>query len=1085
MYKKTALVMLVCAFFIRFGMAQTTGTISGFVKDTSGAVVPGAMVAAKNVETGISRSAITDEQGRYQFPNLSVGEYEVQVSLSGFQTDVRRGVELTVGRQAVVNFALQVGQIAQTVEVTGEAPVVETTNGTITGLVDQNTIRDLPLNGRSFTEMLTLQIGTVFGRQDAGATGGGALGGGPKVSVSGARPGQNSYLLDGTDMNDSRSAAPGGAAGLTLGVETVREFRVLTNAYSAEYGRSSGGVLTAVTKSGTNDLHGTLFEFLRNSKLDANTWDSTARGNGVKAPFKRNQFGLTLGGPIKQNQTFFFGSYEGLVDRLGGNNTINVPTARAKQGFMPQNGTIGAPEVPVPGGIRPAVKPWLALYPDPNGPILDYGNGTGQYSYVTSQPTDENYFSGRIDHRFSSNHSIFGRYTIDDSDRVSPTRPLPDRQHYTARNQYLTVAFDSIFSPTTLNTARFGMNRSNSLQHQVFDSSFDQNTMTFVPGQPFGLGGALTVAGNAPIALIGNVRLPAGTLYRLFEGSDDVTLIRGSHTLKTGMIYKKISDLETAVANEAGSYSFNTTGLWDFLQGNPTQFQLGWPPLHASRDWRQDFWGLYLQDDFKWRPNLTLNLGVREEFMTSPNEAKGQCANVTDVMQSVPTVGCPFFKTSKNNWAPRVGFAWDTKNNSKFVLRGGFGMFYDQPFPTYWRALARDAPPYALNVIITPQSTPSMAFGNSANYLNFNQPPPPQAPLEIRSYKPTGTSYLMQYNLNIQSEIRPGTGVMVGYVGSQGRKLPITRSVDTLAWQILPDGRRQFSSDLNSILNPTWSSDLEASTVGNSSYSAMVFTVNQSFRGGLRAQASYTYAKLMSVDDTVFGADFGGGDSTQGVMDAYNVRRDWGPATYGLRHNLVVNYSYALPIKSEGWKRRLIEGWELSGITARQSGVPFSATTAFRPDNPNAVWRPGQLRPDLIPGMSNNPISGVTAGCTVGTAAVPAGLKLGTPDLYFDPCAFSNPQRGFYGNLGRNTLTGPGLFNVDFSLQKNTAITEKTRLQFRAEFFNILNHPNFSTPSAGIFDTRGNLFPAVLKRQQITTTVTRPRQIQLALKLVF
>ena len=455
----------------------------------------------------------------------------MEASLSGFQTEVRSGIGLTVAQEAVVNFTLQVGQVAQTVEITGEAPLVETTNAAITGLVDQQTIRNLPLNGRSFDQLLQLQVGAVNARNNQGTTG---LGGGTKISISGARPHANSWLLDGTDISDPRGGVPGGAGNLSLGVDTVREFRVLTNSYSAEYGRASGGVITAVTRSGTNDLHGTAFEFLRNATLDAAKWEATARGTGVKPPFKRNQFGFTLGGPIQKNRTFFFGSYEGLRDRLGITKGTNVPTALSHQGIIPNNGRIGAPLVNV--GVAPGVKPWLDLFPLPNGPIFDRGDGTGEFSYTASQPTNENYFTIKLDHSISSKHSIFGRYTRDYSDRVIP-RDLPfDSDPNTNQNQYLTVQLDSTLSPSTLNAFRFGMNKSHAREAEKTD--LPSGLQSFVPGVPFGFGGQLSVAG---LATIGSYDNPRGTDYSLFEWSDDVTLIRGAHSLKTGSILDRKS----------------------------------------------------------------------------------------------------------------------------------------------------------------------------------------------------------------------------------------------------------------------------------------------------------------------------------------------------------------------------------------------------------------------------------------------------------------------------------------------------------------------------------------------------------------
>ena len=1129
MGKRLGIAVLVCVFSIQLGLAQTSGTISGVVRDSTGGVVPGASVIVQNVETGSTRNLETDAEGRYLAANMSPGRYQVEASVAGFQTEVHSGIGLSVGQEAVVNFTLRVGQVAERVEVTGEAPIVETTNATISGLATEAQIRDLPLNGRSFTDLVLLQTGTVLGRMDGGQEVGGseALGGGAKISISGARPGQNAYLLDGTDINDSRNAAPAGASSLQLGVDAVREFRLLTNAYSAEYGRNSGGVMTAITKSGTNDFHGTAFEFLRNDNLDAARWEDnafcnpdSAAVNKCRPPFVRNQFGGTIGGPIRQNQTFFFGAIEFLRDRIGTSDVLEVPSARAKAGFMPEFGIKGNDEVPIPGGIFPLSQKWLAFYPDPNGE--DFGDGSGEHRFSASRSTDQEFLQGRIDHRFSQDHSIFGRLTFDDTERASPVTPLPNSQTLNGRNIYLTVQFDSVISPTTLNTFRFGYNRTRNREVMNYIDGFPLDELSFTD-VPFNLGGQLDID---DISVIGTSRVPRGNLYRLIEGSDDVTLIRGAHTLKAGFIFKTIKTFEETWKAAAGNMDFEgeldpasdgeSSALWDFMLGLPSEMELAWEGRSENREWNMKLFGLYLQDDFKWKPNFTFNLGVRWEFMTSPTETDGQCANITRVDQVLPfsiddptnvgpnalpgaplgRLGCPFFDTFKNNIAPRFGFAWDTRSDQKLVVRGGFGLFYDQPLPPFWRAAGRCCPPFSIEAVIEPPSSGGpLVFAKAGTFLDFSKPP--TSAVDVRTMDYTGTAYAMQYNFNIQSQIRAGTAVTLGFSGSQGRKLTITRQLNVMPREIR-DGQvfttqvRSFTTDL--LINPFSSDMLMGGTVGSSNYNAFVASLNQRFGGGLRTQLSYTYSKTMSHGDTVFGADFGGGDGTTGTLDGYEIGRDWGEATYSLRHVLSVNYTYDLPFQGEGAVGALFGGWQIGGILSRQSGVPFSVTTAFRSDHSRASPRLGQARPNLI-GTSTNPTSGTFAGCADrdkdpfnnSTTNGKVGIELGGPDLYFDPCAFELPERGFFGNMGRNTLIGPGITTFDFSLIKNTSIREGTNLQFRAEFFNLGNNANFANPAGRrggqqIFDSRANDRSGAAR---ITRTVTSSRQIQFGLKLIF
>ena len=1081
MYRKGAVVVAICLLFSCLGIAQTGGTISGSASDATGALIPGASVTVRNVDTGLTRELVSDEQGRYSAPNLPVGSYEVQISLPGFRTEIRKGIELSVGQQLVLNVTLQVGQVAETVEVTGEAAAaVETTNATVSSLVNQDTIRDMPLNGRSFTDLIPLQVGTVLARNNTTTS---ALGGGAKISVTGSRPLTNNFLLDGTDIVDPRGTVPGGATGGSLGVDTVREFRVLTNGYSAEYGRASGGVFTAITRSGTNQLHGPLFEFLRNDALDAAKWEDNKFGR-QKPPFKRNQFGGTVGGPIVKNKTFFFGGYEGLRDRLGTTTTSYVPNALAHQGILPAGGAVGATlgcpyqtisTSPLTCAIAPGVKQWLDIYPLPNG--RDLGNGTGEYNFQKSQPTDEDYYTLKLDHTFSSKQSIFGRYTYDTSE-VLTSGALPILSSpITAKEQYLTIQEDSVFSATTLNTVRFGLVKSNPLE--LYNADIPKS-MTFVPGQPFsGNGGQLSVNG---LATIGNYLDPRGQKYTNIEGSDDITFVRGAHSLKVGAIFKRMLDLQTAVTAGGGRYDING-GLSDMLAGKSSTLTLQWPTTSSNRDWRQSLFGAYIQDDYKVRRNLTLNLGVREEFVTSPTEIEGRCANLPDISKNTTTVGCPLFKTFKNNWAPRVGLAWDTMNDAKLVVRTGFGVFFDQPLPTYWQVPGRGVPPYVFQSTLTNAPFPNAAFG-----IDFSQSPS-LIKVGLRGFNYTNTPYVMQYNLNIQSQLSNNTALTLGYLGSQSRHLIITTQQNINQWVILPDGRKCYPSNTPGtpcpgpqpgVFNPTWGNTSILSTGGSANYNAVVASLTQTLRRGLRVQGGYTFGKTISEADTVFGADFSS-DASGGLTDPYNKRYDRGLAGYNLKHSFNVNYTYDFPFKASGVAGKLIGGWQMSGIIKSQSGIPFGVSTAAVPGDGLAVGGFGgspTYRPDLIPGNSNNPTSGKSIGCST----VAAGTPVSTPALYYDPCVFSNPAFGLYGTTGRHTLIGPKYNTVGFSLLKTTAIHEGQSLQFRAEFFNIVNHANFSNPSAGVFDSRGNRVPTA---GQITGTTGTARQIQFGFKLVF
>ena len=466
--------MVLCSLVLSGAMARgqvTTGTISGAVRDQSGAVLPGAGVTIRNVETGITRRIAADEQGRYRVPQLPLGNYEVEAEASGFSTEVRQGITLTIGREAVVDFSLNVGQVAERVVVEGEAPLVQTTTSEMGALVDNKKIRDLPLNGRSFEQLALLQPGVVV---YAVASRELQFGSGVKFSVSGSRAYSNLFLLDGTDINDQADFTPGSAAGVVLGVETLREFSVLTNTYSAEYGRKAGGIINAVTKSGGNEIHGNAFYFHRNDNFDARNFFNTV--SFAKPEFKRNQFGGTAGGPIRKDHTFFFGGYEGLRERLGLSNLTVVPTAPVHQGLV-QNRTTGQFENV---GVDPRVRPYVDLFPLPNG--RDFGDGTADFFSSPSKPTREDNFSVRLDHQISENDSLFGRYTFDDAEVFIPEKIPTFGTGLVSRYQYVTVEEKHIFSPSVLNVLRLGYNRSFS-DTGALQTIGPTPNLAFVPGQ--------------------------------------------------------------------------------------------------------------------------------------------------------------------------------------------------------------------------------------------------------------------------------------------------------------------------------------------------------------------------------------------------------------------------------------------------------------------------------------------------------------------------------------------------------------------------------------------------------------------------
>src|SRR5713226_833346 len=515
-------VMLVCSASLAAAFAQTVGaSLQGTVYDPSGAVVPQAEISIRNVDTGAVRTLVTDEGGRWREPVLLPGGYELRVSATGFQTMLRKGIHLAVGQDAVMDLHLDLGQTGTEVQVVGDASAINLTSGAASGLVDRRQMRDLPLNGRSFQQLALLQPGV-----NAVTAGGNDPVGGrtPKIAINGMRPELSSFLLDGTDINDVYNKTPGSVGGVLLGVEAVLEFQVLTNSYSAEFGRSAGGVINAVTRAGTNQYHGSLFEFLRNSDLDAKNFFDPA--SQPIPPFKRNQFGGVIGGPIRKDRTFFFGSFESLIDRLGLTGVTSVPNLNARKGLLP-TGQIT---------VNQAMQPFLdTLFPPPNG--RDLGGGVAQYLFTEPQPTNEYFTQGRIDHRFSASDSMFGRYTLDNGNvNRPPTIKVPiTNTKERSRNQYVTLEYRHVFSPALLNTLRLGFSRSDheSVNQRTIDIP---PQITWIPGQPMGY---LTISGVATEDF-GDYRLPRLDRLNNYQFGDTFFLSHGKHAFRFGVDTQRI-----------------------------------------------------------------------------------------------------------------------------------------------------------------------------------------------------------------------------------------------------------------------------------------------------------------------------------------------------------------------------------------------------------------------------------------------------------------------------------------------------------------------------------------------------------------
>ncbi|MBI2822618.1 MAG: TonB-dependent receptor [Acidobacteria bacterium] len=1016
----------------------TTASISGTVKDDTGAVLPGVTVTARNLDTGKTRVLITDDAGRYRAPELDLGSYELQAELSGFQTTVRSGITLTLGREAIVDMVLKVGELTEKVVVQGEAALVETTSATVAGLVDDKKIRDLPLNGRDFTQLALLQEGVASpagrGRPQPGNEG-------QKLSVGGTRTTQTAFLLDGTDLRNLWATTPGSATGLVLGVETVREFTVITSTASAEYGGFSGGVVNAVTRSGTNQLHGSLFEFHRNSAFDARNFFDT--GNEPPA-FKRNQFGFTLGGPIRRDQTFFFGSYEGLRERLTTTAIRVVPDAGAHQGILPERlgGNVG---------VHPSVKPYLDGYPLPNGRI--FGDGTGELIFGHPQPTDQNYYMAKVDHQLGPSDSIFVRYTADQGVRGNLSSLPLWNEKVLNLNQYVTIDERKIFSAKLINQFLFAFNRSQS--HGEHESSVDPK-LKFIP-TPDRSWGSISVpplVGWGPFAVI----LQSNILNR-FEYGDTVVYTSGRHAIKTGV---RITRFQLNIVNpfrSMGTYQFNN--LRAFLEGQPRLFFGVVTPL-IRQGIRQSMVGSFIQDDFKILPNLTLNLGLRHEFITNPTEVAGRISNLDDVTGSTMRVGNPWLERnpSLKSFAPRFGFAWDPFKDGKMSVRGGFGIFYDMIGPPTYQGAPQVNPPFFIQAsVVNPRFPDVFSTLGDLRAVSPNIwviPEPEQA-------------YVMQYNLTLQREILPSTVVTVGYFGSRGVHLNRFTDANIALTTQRVDGRIFFPPDAQR-RNPAFSQLRVFFFESNSFYNSFRLGLSRRFRNGFQMQSSYNYSR--SIDDSSNTTPIDSTSSPNGVSNMPDDHKyDRGLSGFDVRHVYVANATYELPFgpgkpwgtNLSGFAAKLAGGWQINTIINLTTGIPLNIRNGFERSRSRAGTDLSE-RPDLRPGANNNPV-------------------LGGPDRYYDPGAFVLQPAGFFGNLGRDTIIGPGLANWDIGLVKDTPFGEGKSVQFRAEFFNVANRANFGSPAPVVFTSATGI--ALGNAGRITGTTTTSRQIQVALKVIF
>jgi len=1028
----------------------TTGTISGTVSDESKAVLPGVTVTVRNTETGATRTLVTDDHGRFRALSLPPGEYAVAAEIQGFTPARREKLTLEIGRDLTADLMLKVGAVTEQVTVQGAATNVELSSAVAGGVVSTTQIAELPLNGRSFMQLATLQPGVTVSRATARDFTGGF--GNTQVSIAGARPEMTGYLLEGTNIADISDKAPSSMAGVLLGVDAVKEFSVQTHDYAAEFGRAAGGVISAVTKSGTNSLHGTVFEFLRDSKFDEpNYFDpiDPATGTQVNPPFTRNQFGGTAGGPLVQNKLFYFGSYEGLRQNLSLTHLARLPNAAARNGVLPTGAV----------AINPLVKPYLdLLYPIPTG--RDFGDGTAELRHTAIDPTHENFFVGKVDWQLGANDSMFARASSDRSKSTTHQEHPLFVEPTTTDTRYFTYQDQHLFSSRVLNVARAALNRTNRTDDFVPTIDIPQS-LYFTTDPHFGAITITTgVSGPGTTATT-----PVDYTQTLYQVSDTLTVSSSTHTAKFGGDFQRYHFDGFSYSRYGGEFRF--TSLANFLRGTVNRFTGNMPGTDTRRNMRQNYAAFFAQDEWRARSNLTLNYGVRYEFITIPHDTQGRVAGLLSLndLESGPkgvTPGSDMFKNpSKLDFAPRLGMAWNPFGDQRTSVKAGTGIFYQPLTTSYYRGTTFRIYPYFAGVDIRTVPT----FGPAIQQLLAQGTGlAVQKRSEFIDYN-TRQPYTVQYHASVQHEIVNGIVGEIGYIGSRGYNLPFYSDPNAVPvrfnsadnhWQVTPGATLPF---------PSWGRIRTRTNVARSWYNGMTAGVNRRFANGLLFQGSYT---LGNSRDTWSGGLIGGSDFENGAGSATNYfhpENELGPSSYDVRHTLVFNAVYQLPFGRglSGAARQFVQGWQIGVVANYASGIPFTPLIGFDYAG-DLSSDPNPQKPDWAPGFD-------------ASRAI-----LGSPDNWFDSNAFILPPRGEYGNVQRNSLRGPDLKVVDLSIFKNTAIGRQN-LQLRIEIFNLFDRANFATPNSGsLFNPDGTRIPAAT---QITRTSTTARQVQFGLKFVF
>jgi hypothetical protein len=1065
-------------------LAQSTAALNGMVTDPTSAAVVNARVVATNQATGVESVTQTDMAGAYLFPSLPIGIYRIQIAAPGFQSAIVSNLKLEVASAVTQNIQLSVGQTTDRIEITADAALLDTATTSLGQVINDKTVQEIPLNGRHFTDLSLLTPGTMTppanGFLSAPLRGQGSFG----INTAGQREDTTNWLVNGINLNDNVQ----NQITFQPPIDTLAEYKIDNSSFPAEYGRNSGAIVNLATRSGSNEYHGELFEFFRNNDLDArNFFNPAVNSVGTalpQAPFKRNDFGADFGGPIIKNKAFFFLAYEGLRQHQQLTVTSTVPSQN-------QIATVASPAVQKLLALIPAAnfaRTGTGVTDNPAIPATFTGFTGGTLANVAL-----NQGSADVDVELNEKDRIHGYFVVQKDLREEPTAGgaiganIPGFGDTRSGLRHLmTFSEDHVFGPSLTNTVRLGYNRI----HLTFTpngllnpANFD---ITLPAGSPGPVGLPFFNAGGS-LGFGGPTGEPQGRGDTTVVLNDGLSWLKGRHTFTFGGEIRRAYN--NNIAFNVGSLTFSS--LANFLADSANAFtvQLG----SGNDKILQPSYDAFAQDSFKWKSNLTINIGLRYAWNATPSESAGRFTNFDAATGTLISSPQPFQQNNKN-FQPRIGFAWDPFTDGKTSVRGAYAILTQAPTTNTISGLSGN-PLFALPI----------SASSATNNITIENP---SAAVTGTSLGPSAINpsfddmYAQDWNLTIQRELTSTMGLEVGYVGMKATHLQLVQNINQ---PFLNNGfygstRPFLSLPLTSPIVPTqcaapnpvcpYGNINQVNSGGNSNYNALWATLNQHVSHGLEFVASYTYSKSLDYNSLSTG-------ETYIIQNAYNPRRDYGPSEFDARHRFVLSGFYELPFKGN----RLVSGWQAGIVTQLQSGNPVNPTLAIGPGaGISLTVRPDRLKPASGTGNPaqyfNNavlcePFNGTPSGKA---PVIPACAT--TPGAAFAvPCTFNStataPGGGTYlivpgschtGDLGRDAIVGPDFLNTDFSVTKNTKITERINLQFRTEMFDIFNHPNFGNP---VLTATSGSFGQIQSTRFPTGDFGSSRQIQFALKLMF